>query len=366
MMDAELEKLRKEASAEGLFLPLSEDLSVLDTPVVMHGLDLPNRTVLQMHRVYDADANGAPTALTTARYVDAVKEHCYGMIWTEPLAISPDARAYKNQLVLSEANLAAFSALCDAIHTAAMETHGRAPVVIALLDHSGRRALIPVTTERSRELPTAAAQLPDEEITKIVVNCGVCARVAEEAGFSGAALNAVGRNLFAESLAAFHRKGRFGGDFDNRTRFLRDAFTSMKQMTRDTLLTLRLCLSDGLPKPNGWGMSFSAPSEPDISEPTMLLQVLKMLYGIELVACQIGIPNINWMGAAETEPEIVCVSRLCDCVAQLDSNLQQNVQLIMPQYPLQTIPFRNLAAGMIAGEFATFAGFAAGFWTGRK
>ena len=63
------------------------------------------------------------------------------------------------------------------------------------------------------------------------------------------------------------------------------------------------------------------------------------------------------MFAAEPEAEILRVSRLCTCIAMLDSDMQQNVQLIVPEIPSDDIPFANLASGMIAGEFASFGGF---------
>ena len=84
---------------------------------------------------------------------------------------------------------------------------------------------------------------------------------------------------------------------------------------------------------------------------------MKALYGVELVSCSVGTAQQNWMSAEQPEPEIVRVSRLCTCVAMLDSNRQQNVQLIVPEQPGQGIPFENLAAGMIGGEFASYAGF---------
>ena len=104
-------------------------------------------------------------------------------------------------------------------------------------------------------------------------------------------------------------------------------------------------------------MAFEDSSAPDLYEPGLLLKIMQALYGVELVFCTIGIPQINWMLAAEPESDLIRLSRLCTCIAMLDSDLQQNVQLVVPELPSEDIPFANLASGMIAGEFASFGGF---------
>ena len=104
-------------------------------------------------------------------------------------------------------------------------------------------------------------------------------------------------------------------------------------------------------------MGFEDESAPDIYEPALLIKILRSLYGLELIACSIGIPDINWMFAPEKEAELLTVSRLCTCIAMMDSDMQENVQLIVPQTYHQKIPFDSLAAGMIGGDFASYAGY---------
>ncbi|MBQ8922306.1 MAG: hypothetical protein IJ060_09135 [Oscillospiraceae bacterium] len=352
----EIQEIRISASEQGLFLPLIAETDALMQSAELHGAALPNRAVLQMQPQYDADENGAPTEKTIARYADAVRSRQYAVVFFEPIAIQADAREKVGQPILTKDSVPAFSAICKAVREASVSAFGTAPLLIALLDHAGHRALSPAAAEHSPNLPTAAPLLTDDDLTRLVIACGETAAFAEEAGFSGAALNVSGRNLFGESLAAFHREGKFGGDFDDRSRFVRDCYTAMKMTTDELFFSIRLCLSDGLPQPDGWGMSIGG-NAPDIYEPTLLLNILRTLYGVELVSCEIGIPGINWMMQAEEESEMLRLSRLCTCVAMIDSNLQQNVQLILPEQPAQQIPFPNLAAGMIQNEFASFAGF---------
>lgn len=350
--------LRKQAQEIGVFFPLHSETDALDTEAELHGYALKNRRVLMMQPGNDADENGAPSQETIARYQNAVRKQPYSIVVLEPAAILPEARYFEAGLVINEANTEQFSKLNAAICAASEEAFGVTPVIVALLDHAGHHALYPVAMEHSESLPTDASLLNDDELTKLVIVCANAAKAAKQAGCSGIALNAADRSLFGESLAAFHRAGKFGGDFDDRSRFVRDCYTAMKMLTgEDAFYTIRLSLSDGIPQPDGWGMAFEDESAPDLYEPALLLTILRALYGVELVLCSIGIPDVNWLGAAEPESDLIRYSRLCTCIAMLDSDRQKNVQLVVPEIVSEDVPFAELAAGMIAGEFASFGGF---------
>ena len=356
----DISEIREQASDIGVFFPLSYETEALETEAMLHEHKLANRNVLQMQPGHDADADGKPGGQTIARYQAAVRKRQYSLVLLEPAAIAGNARKHEHDLVLSEQTQAAFAALIAAVKQAAKDAFGTEPLVIALLDHAGHHALYPVSMEHSPSLPTDARILTDDELTAMVIECGNAAKAAELAGADGVALNAADRSLFGESLAAFHRDGKFGGDFDDRTRFVRDCYTAMKMLTTDKLFyTIRLTLSDGIPQPDGWGMAFEDSAAPDLYEPALLLKIMQALYSVELVFCAIGIPQINWLCAAEPESDLIRLSRMCTCVAMLDSDLQQSVQLVVPEAGSEDIPFANLASGMIAGEFASFGGFLA-------
>ena len=353
----QISALRSEAKDIGLFLPLQEDTAILDEQIQLHGKTLASRSALLMQPVYDADETGAPTEETVRRYCEAVRGKCFGQVWTEPVAVTAEGRRDIHQLMLTNENKGKFMSMLYEIRQAAKQAHGAAPVFIVLLDHAARNALTPVTMEQSTVLPTEAPVITDETLTRLIVSCGEAALAAEQAGFEGIALNAADRSLFGESLAAFHREGIFGGDFDDRTRFVRDCYTAMFVAAKNVFFSIMLTLSDGIPQPDGWGMAFETESHPDLYEPALLTKILHELYGVKLVCCKTGIPGVNWMQAEEPERESVRVSRLCTCIAMLDSDRQQNVDLVVPETDAKSVPFANLAAAMIFGEFASFAGF---------
>lgn len=353
-----IDKLREEASDVGLFFPMAYETEVLDSKATLHQHTVANRRVLMMQNGKDATADGAPSELTAQRYADAVKEQPYGIVVLEPTAINKDARESEADLVFIEENADSFHALIETVKSTSKDAHGFEPVIVLLLDHAGHHAIKPAAFESSASLPTDAPLLEDDALTPLLLACSDAAKLADKLGIDGIALNAADRNLFGESLAAFHRNGKFGGDFDDRTRFVRDCYTAMKMVVSDRMFfTIRLTLSDGIPQPDGWGMAFEDSSAPDLYEPALLLKIMRALYQVELVICTTGIPNINWMCEAQPESDLIRYSRLCTCVAMLDSDLQQNVQLVIPEMDTEDIPFANLAAGMIVGEFASFGGF---------
>ena len=351
-----LEAYRSEAKENGVFLPLQENTEPLFSNFTLNGKQINSRIVLQPESIYDAEENGAPSEATISRYCDAVRACSCGLVWIEPTAFTEDGRADAHQLMLTEENTAQFCAFANAIRQASQQAHGSKPIILLTLTHAGRKALSPVRFTEPEENEDRTPEVTDETLLKLIVRCGVSAALAEKAGFDGTALQASDRSLFGESLAAYHRDGRFGGDFDDRTRFIRDCYTAMRVASPNLIYAVRLSLSDGIPQPYGWGMAFEAESHPDVYEPCLLLNILRELYGIELVTARVGIPGLNWMQADEPESELIRVSRLCTCIAMVDSNLQQDVKLIVPDI-CEDIPFENLAAGMIGGEFASFAAY---------
>ncbi|MCQ2417854.1 MAG: hypothetical protein MJ071_08610 [Oscillospiraceae bacterium] len=357
----DIQQLRDEAKDIGVFLPLINDLEPLQVSETLHNEELSSRAVLMMQAYHDGDAKGAPTEKTIERYQNAVRSRQYSIVYTEPLAISAESREYDNDLALTEETKAGFERLVMAIKAASKEAFGSEPLCIALLSHAGKNAVVPcimeAVDEETAQQDPQITFLSDKELTELVIQCGSSAKIAEQAGFRGTAVNAADRTLFGESLAAFHRTGKFGGDFDDRSRFLRDCYTAMKMMTGNLIFSIRLSLSDGLPQPYGWGMAFEDECSPDLYEPALLLKILQALFDVQLVACSIGIPGKNWMDADTPETDLIKIGRLCTCIAMLDSDMQQNVYLIIPETESEEIPFENLAAGMILGEFASFGGY---------
>ncbi|MDY7028000.1 MAG: flavin oxidoreductase/NADH oxidase, partial [Spirochaetota bacterium] len=119
------------------------------------------------------------------------------------------------------------------------------------------------------------------------------ARLAYEIGFDGVDIKCCNGYLGADMLSARTRKGIFGGDFKNRTRFILSVVDRVRKSTNtDFLIAIRLGLYDGVPYPFGWGTSSEDTAVPDFKEPLALLKALEE-HGVSLVSISNGVPEIS-------------------------------------------------------------------------
>ena len=136
--------------------------------------------------------------------------------------------------------------------------------------------------------------MTDEEIERAEDAVARTARIAEEAGFDGVDVKCCHRYLGSELLSAFTRKGRYGGDFDNRTRYVRQAALKARQNTgADFIVTSRLNIYDGFPYPYGFGVKEGGAPEFDSTEPIRLVKALEKEAGMELIDITMGNPYVN-------------------------------------------------------------------------
>ena len=177
------------------------------------------------------------------------------------------------------------------------------PLTIMQLTHSGRYSRPvdwpePIIAFRNpildprHNLSADYPMITDEELESLEDRFVAAARLAREAGFDGIDLKATHGYLVAELLAARTRAGRYGGSFENLTRFIRSVLMKVRERVPDLLLTVRLWAFDGLPHPYGWGMSENTPGREDLDEPSRLA---KVLYddGVRLLNVSAGNPYFN-------------------------------------------------------------------------
>ena len=213
----------------------------------------------------------------------------------------PEGRANPRQLWLTEDNLGEYKKLTARIRDLAVKEHGYAPLLILQATHSGRYSKPhgkpePLTAYPLLSWETAGKSriLTDEEIERAEDAIARTARLAEEAGFDGVDVKCCHRYLGSELLSAFTRKGRYGGDFDNRTRYVRQAALKARQNTgADFIVTSRLNIYDGFPYPYGFGVKEGGALEFDSAEPIRLVKALEKEAGMELIDITMGNPYVN-------------------------------------------------------------------------
>jgi 2,4-dienoyl-CoA reductase-like NADH-dependent reductase (Old Yellow Enzyme family) len=341
------EDLLAEARRLGLDLPFSEDIEPLFRPLDLRGRRLSNRLAIHPMEGSDGDDSGGPGELTFRRYERFGAGGC-GLIWFEAAAVTADGRSNPRQLRLTPGNVGGFRRLVDRTRAAAERARtGARPVLILQLTHSGRfskpqgvpapvivRRIPPL--EARAGLPSDYPLLEDGDLDRLQEDFVRAAELAGAAGFDGVDLKACHGYLVSELLGGFSRPGRYGGPFENRTRFLRETVARVRDRAPGLLLAVRLNAADALPSPFGFGSDPTDPGKADLIEAAVLLRTLAEA-GVALVNITLGIPhdrphfgrpfNRPLRGAARPEEHpLEGVARLVRSTAEL--------QAAVPSLPL--------------------------------
>jgi 2,4-dienoyl-CoA reductase-like NADH-dependent reductase (Old Yellow Enzyme family) len=296
-------ELLENARTLGLDLPWSEDLAILRTPISVSGRRLPNRLAIHPLEGADADEKGGPGALTFRRYERFGAGGC-GLIWFEAAAVTPGGRSNPRQLLLSAKNADGFKRLVDRTRAAARSVGpGHEPLLILQITHSGRFA-----RPAGKPEPLVAHHVPmldglvglqadhpvveDETLDRLQDDFASAAALAEAAGFDGLDVKACHGYLVSELLGAHTRTGRYGGSFDNRTRFLRETAQRIKERHPRLIAAVRLNAFDALPHPFGFGAAPADPTKENLTESQALLQRLADI-GASLFNVTAGIPHFR-------------------------------------------------------------------------
>jgi len=294
--------LERRISDLGLDIPLSDDISILFSPFVVSRRVLPNRLVVLPMEGADGDPAGRPSELTLRRY----KRYAVGgahLIWFEATAVTSDGRSNPRQLWIRPETRDGFKRLVKETRLAAHRKFRSEYnlMLILQLTHSGRFAKpegqpAPVIAQHNPLLDAKLGLTPDYPLVSdgaldaLQDDYVAAAELAREAGFDGVDIKACHGYLVSELLAAFARPdSRYGGSFENRTRFLVETAEKIKLRVRGLFVTSRLSVYDALPFPHGFGVNRDDPDEPDLSEPKKLIKKLRNI-DYPLLNISLGIP----------------------------------------------------------------------------
>jgi 2,4-dienoyl-CoA reductase-like NADH-dependent reductase (Old Yellow Enzyme family) len=398
------ESLLADAEALGVkaHVQLADAVSSLFQPATIAGRRVGNRLAIHPMEGCDARPDGSPGELTVRRFrrfgAGGAK-----LIWGEACAVVPVGRANPRQLVINEDNVAALSQLVKLARSAHVESCGRDDdLLVGLqLTHSGRycysRPILaqhdPLLDPRTVVDKTTGATIgpdypliTDAELDRLQDWYVEAAILAARAGFDFVDLKQCHRYLLNELLASRSRPGKYGGSFENRTRFIREVVTRIRDSSPALILATRLNVFDGLPYlkgPDGegtacnferpvdsaWGTDRLNPSQPDLDEPLRLIGLL-VERGIELVNTSLGNPyasphllrpfeNPPPDGYETPEHPLKGVARHFDCTARLQERFP-TLNVVGSGYSwLQEFAFRAGAANVASGR-VTFVGIGRG------
>jgi len=367
-----IEEIRETAAQNGVFLPFVKNSEAVLRPVQLAGRGLGNRVCLQPMEGTDGGPLGAPGALTFRRYERFARGGA-ALIWFEAVAVDPRVRASAGQLCVTRDNLGEYKRIVDEMKEAGLKENGYAPMIVMQATHSGRYSkphgypepLIAYPCPPLEDTPLdAACVVSDDDLRRYEQMFEETARLAAQAGFDGMDIKCCHRYLACELLSAFTRPGKYGGSFENRTRFLKNAYRAAKAGSGGGFfLTSRMNAYDGFAYPYGFGIAEEGFS-PDLREPIRLIGELRAEFGIPMINVTMGNPYRNPHVSRPydrgvyipDEHPLVSLARMMDGVGVIQKALP-DVPVIGTafSYPRQFSP--NLAAGMIEGGSCAMAGF---------
>jgi NADPH2 dehydrogenase len=322
----------------GLAIPCDSELQAgsdapLAQPLSRGGIKIGNRIAVHPMEGWDGTADGSPSEHTINRWKKFGQSGAK-LIWGgEAVAVSHQGRANPNQLVIAKHRLDELAGLRNVL----IEEHRRATgssegLLMGLqLTHSGRycrpnkynqpepRILYhhPIL-DRKLGLSTDFPVLTDGEIDAIIEDFHRAGKMAQELGFDFVDVKHCHGYLGHEFLGAHTREGKYGGSFENRTRFLREVVAGIRLHAPGLHIGVRVSAFDtvpfrpdpsrsangklgpGIPESHdnlipyvwGFGVNPARPTEADLTETIQFLALLEEL-GIRLVNITGGSPYYN-------------------------------------------------------------------------
>lgn len=294
----------------------------LAQPYEWNGRTIGNRFAILPMEGWDAETNGRPSDLVRRRWAHFGQSGAK-LIWGgEAVAVRPNAKANPNQLAISAEALDEFTDLRQLLVSSHQEHHGRTDDLLTglQLTHSGRFSkpddlfkMKPLTAYRHPYLDEKfgisddSNLMSDDDLDQLIVDFVEAAKLAQKAGFDFVDIKHCHGYLGHELLTAFDRSGKYGGSWENRTRFLRDITKGIRSEAPGLEIGVRLSAVDfcpfkpdpeqdgrGIPEEVGdsYPYAFGADKSGlavDLTEPLAFMDLLAELK-ISLVCITLGSP----------------------------------------------------------------------------
>ncbi|MFO7979507.1 MAG: hypothetical protein R6V00_01585 [Candidatus Aminicenantes bacterium] len=368
-------ELLKASESYGFSLPFSKDISPLFKKVFIGDKEIPNRFAVQPMEGYDAYTNGGPSKWTARRYL-RYAEGGSGLIWFEATAVTNDSRSNPRQLYIHNENMDSFKSLVEKMRSAAINKFGKSHRIYCVLQltHSGRYSrpserFKPRVAQFNPFLdkdPRQIEIISDKELDSLQDEFLEAARLAFYSGFDAVDIKCCHGYLLNELLGAYAReKSRYGGGFENRTRFMTEITHKIGASIKEIDISSRISAFDGIPFPYGFGFAKETSLDIDLTEITVLIRRLLIL-GASLFNITAGNPYykphlsrpFDRPAGGTSDPEedpLIGVIRLIKIVTHLQKEFP-SVPFVGTGYSWLRQFFPYAGAGAIKQKKATFMG----------
>jgi len=249
------------------------DLASLYAGTRMGGARVPNRLVAQAMEACDGTTGGAPTERTLARY-EGLARGGWGIVFVEATSVTHAAVARLQGLVLSERTAEGFRQLVARFRAANPEA-----LLLLQITHSGPHSH--PATDLTTACPNAGdgmRLLSKGEIGQVRDQFVATALLAETLGFDGIDYKLCHGYLGNDLLRpANTRNDRWGGSFENRTRFLSEGIREIqaRRQSADFILGARMTFYES--RRGGFGTAGPDSCARDRGEPLALIRLMGAL-----------------------------------------------------------------------------------------
>ncbi|MCG3177832.1 MAG: NADPH dehydrogenase [Phycisphaerae bacterium] len=326
-----VDALNARLAALGLNLRADSDLQTgpdapMAQPLRLGTRTLGNRWCIHPMEGWDGTDDGRPSDWTRRRWRHFGQSGAK-LIWGgEAVAVRQDGRANPHQLMINEKTVGDLrdlrELLIDEHNKATGRTNG---LLVGLqLTHSGRFARPNVKDrlepkilyrhpilDKRYGLDAGLAVVTDDWIEDLIDDFIRAACLAREAGYEFVDIKHCHGYLGHEFLSAHTRPGPYGGNFENRTRFLSRIVEGITRNAPGLLVCVRLSAFDHvpfvggpgqtgqpadtaglLPYRYGFGVNPDNPREADLAEPIQFVRLCRQL-GVGAINVSCGSPYYN-------------------------------------------------------------------------
>ena len=359
--------------------PLAQPLPA----IAINSKRLGNRCAVHPMEGWDGTTTGGITPDVLRRWQRFGQSGAKLIFGGEAMAVRPDGRANPNQLIINEPNKAGLARLREALVAEHKQLYGNTDdlVIGFQLTHSGRFCK---PNEKTRFEPRVAFRHPlldspfkvtsddqvwtDSDLARLVEDYVTAARIAWDVGADFVDIKHCHGYLLHELLGAFTRPGKYGGSFENRTRFLRDIIAAIRASGNKIELAVRLSAFDLVPfKPDparsqpgkpgpgiaedysqclpyryAFGINPNNPTQYDLTESFQFMELCAQL-GVKLLNITGGSPYYNPHiqrpaayppidGYQPPEDPLIGVARQIDVVRQLKTRAPAGLVIIGSAY----------------------------------
>ena len=224
--------------------------SPIFTPLAIGPLTLRNRVIRSA--AFENMAYGNKPSQDLYNYHTAVARGGVGMTTLAYASVSRSGLSFDGQLWMRDEIVPALKQITDAVHAEG------AKVSIQLghcgnMTHRATCGCTPVGASSGFNLysPTFVRGLKREEIYDIVEDFGKAVNLAREAGFDCVEIHAGHGYLISQFLSPYtnHRRDEFGGNLENRMRFMRLVINKVMEVASDDLaVVVKMNMHDGFKK----------------------------------------------------------------------------------------------------------------------